>query len=275
MASVAAAQPVAARASMSAPAQRAPAAQRVQAAARLPVRCQRRVRTLAVADAAAQSAAQKRWESQVRDGKVANVTAKKAGEMLKEGWVLLDVRPQEEIAKAKVVGAVEVPLFVKDDDMSPAGLLKQASNFGMGGWWLGGQHMKPNTAFLSEVQASIPKDASVIVACQKGLRSLAACEQLSRAGYGPLAWINGGYDTAQPGDLPTKDGVDVRLGGVGGLSGALGWTEAQREATRNEGFAGGASNLIKIGAVLLLLDLAWFGYELLTNSSLVQDTFGK
>lgn len=37
---------------------------------------------------------------QVRDGKVANVTAKKAGEMLKEGWVLLDVRPQEEIAKA-------------------------------------------------------------------------------------------------------------------------------------------------------------------------------
>ena len=161
---------------------------------------------------------------QVRDGKVANITAKKAGEMLKEGWVLLDVRPQEEIAKvrpgstrhgwedvlmvqcssgwvgdrlwggdgfgirvaasegrvafhalckaqwlllrrrcsgsgvavvctshrhtlllrlpvvgrpqaaaaaaadlaqAKVVGAVEVPLFVLDDDMSPAGLLKQ------------------------------------------------------------------------------------------------------------------------------------------------------
>ncbi|KAI7843205.1 hypothetical protein COHA_003187 [Chlorella ohadii] len=238
---------MAARASMSAPAQRAPAAQRVQAAARRPV----------------------------RDGKVANVTAKKAGEMLKEGWVLLDVRPAEEIAKAKVVGAVEVPLFVKDDDMSPAGLLKQASNFGMGGWWLGGTHMKPNTAFLSEVQASIPKDASVIVACQKGLRSLAACEQLSRAGYGPLAWINGGYDTAQPGDLPTKDGVDVRLGGVGGLSGALGWTEAQREALRNEGFAGGASNLIKIGAVLLLLDLAWFGFELLTNSSLIEDTFGK
>lgn len=35
--------------------------------------------------------------------------------------------------------------------------------------------------------------------------------------YGPLAWINGGYDTAQPGDLPTKDGVDVRLGGENGL----------------------------------------------------------
>ena len=30
---------------------------------------------------------------------MANITAKKAGEMLKEGWVLLDVRPQEEIVK--------------------------------------------------------------------------------------------------------------------------------------------------------------------------------
>lgn len=32
--------------------------------------------------------------------------------------------------------------------------------------------------------------------------------------YGPLAWINGGFDTALPGDLNTKDGVDIRLGGA-------------------------------------------------------------
>jgi rhodanese-related sulfurtransferase len=48
------------------------------------------------------------------------------------------------------------------------------------------------------------------VACQKGLRSLAAAEQLSRAGYSKLAWINGGFDTARPGDLPTTDDKDVR-----------------------------------------------------------------
>jgi rhodanese-related sulfurtransferase len=48
------------------------------------------------------------------------------------------------------------------------------------------------------------------VACQKGLRSLAAAEQLSRAGYSKLAWINGGFDTARPGDLPTTDNKDVR-----------------------------------------------------------------
>ncbi|KAL4425370.1 hypothetical protein ABPG75_009386 [Micractinium tetrahymenae] len=247
----------------------APRTQQRAAAARRPVRCARQLRVQAVADAAAQSAAQKRWESQVREGKVMNVSAKEAGNMLKDGWVLLDVRPPNEVANAKLVGAVEVPLFVPDDEISVANFLKQYANFGMGGWWLGGSHMKPNVAFMSEVQASIPKDAKVIVACQKGLRSLAACEQLSRAGYGPLAWINGGFDTAVPGDLPTKDGVDIRLGGVGGLSGLMGWTEAQRAANRSEGFAGGAFNLIKIGLVLLVLDLAWFAWELSTNSTLL------
>lgn len=48
--------------------------------------------------------------------------------------------------------------------------LTQASNFGMGGWWLGGAHMKPNPQFMAEVQASVPKDTPVVVACQKGLR---------------------------------------------------------------------------------------------------------
>jgi hypothetical protein len=49
--------------------------------------------------------------------------------------------------------------------------------------------------------------------------------------------------------------------GVGGLSGLLGWTEAQKEANRTEGFAGGALNIIKVLAVLLVIDLVWFGYE--------------
>lgn len=50
----------------------------------------------------------------------------------------------------------------------------------------------------------------MIVACQKGLRSLAACEQLARAGYGQLAWINGGMDASKKGDIDTDNGVDVR-----------------------------------------------------------------
>jgi rhodanese-related sulfurtransferase len=38
---------------------------------------------------------------QVRDGKVQNVTAKEAGALMKEGWVLLDVRPPQEIANVR------------------------------------------------------------------------------------------------------------------------------------------------------------------------------
>lgn len=58
----------------------------------------------------------------------------------------------------------------------------------------------------------------VIVSCQKGLRSLAAAEQMSRAGYTNLAWINGGLDTAGEDTLPTTNGKDLRYGGVGGVS---------------------------------------------------------
>jgi len=68
-------------------------------------------------------------------------------------------------------------------------LLKQASNFGMGGWWLGGTHMKPNPQFLAEVQAQVPKDAQLVVACQKGAQvpgGLRAAEprRLCAAGLG-------------------------------------------------------------------------------------------
>ena len=78
-------------------------------------------------------------------------------------------------------GSVNVPLFIDDDDRSFSGLLKQAAAYGTGGWWLGGGHMKSNPTFIGDVQAKIPKDKPVLVACQKGLRSLNACEQLVRA----------------------------------------------------------------------------------------------
>ena len=48
-------------------------------------------------------------------------------------------RPQ-----ARVKGAVVAPIFMNDPDASLVGLLKQATAFGMGGWWLGGRHMIQN-----------------------------------------------------------------------------------------------------------------------------------
>ena len=72
--------------------------------------------------------------------------------------------------QAAVDGAVNIPIFVVEDELSFNAFLKKASAFGMGGWWLGGTHMKPNMGFLREVEQKIPKDSRVIVACQKGLR---------------------------------------------------------------------------------------------------------
>jgi rhodanese-related sulfurtransferase len=80
------------------------------------------------------------------------------------------VRPVEETEVVSIKDAVAVPLFEVDDGIDPGSLLKQMSAFGMGGWWLGGSHMKPNQQFMSQVQAKIPKDAKVLVTCQKGLR---------------------------------------------------------------------------------------------------------
>lgn len=231
---------------------------------RLPTRGCRRARTVEVAVAQQGSQqVQERWESQVRDGRVRNISSSDVAGLQKEGWIVLDVRPVEESSRAPVANGVHVPLFVADTANDPAALIKKATDFAMGSWWLGGTHYVPNTAFLAEVQNKIPKDARVIVACQKGLRSLAACEQLARAGYQQLAWINGGFDTARKGDIATSNGVDVRYGGIGGLSEAIGWTEVQREESKAS-FLGGLDGVIKVFSFILVADLLLFAYEQIT-----------
>ena len=124
---------------------------------------------------------------------------------------------------------MNVPLFVEDDDGSLSGALKQAVAYGTGGFWLGAKHMKPNEAFLAEVRAAVPPATPVVVACQKGLRSISACEQLVRGGYETVAWLSGGFDAATAADFDTSNGKDMRYGAVGGMSGALGLSDVQRE----------------------------------------------
>jgi len=197
---------------------------------------------------------------QIRQGRVKPVTSKEFKKLREEqGWKVLDVRPPEEVNKAEVKDTVQVPLFVVDDDPSFGGLLKQVSAFGMGGWWLGGKHMKPNETFLADVQQQLNKDQPVIVCCQKGLRSLSACEQLAKAGYEQIGWLTGGFDSCEKEDLETVTGIDVRYAGIGGLSEALGWTEVQQR--EKKGFMGGFENILKIFALVLVLDTLLFAVE--------------
>mmetsp|Transcript_34751 Transcript_34751/g.103091 ORF Transcript_34751/g.103091 Transcript_34751/m.103091 type:complete len:275 (-) Transcript_34751:317-1141(-) len=232
------------------------AAPRVAGVRSLPVR---HVRAAAMGQGEAQmKALVSRWESQVEEGRVVSVSGSEAGQMMKEGWTLLDVRPPGEANKVPIVGSVQVPLFVEDNGTGLNSIMGRSMYFGSaGGWWSGGTHLVPNPDFLAQVQAQIPKDAKIVVACQKGLRSLAACEQLSRAGYGAgMAWINGGCDTCRKGDIPTKDDMDPRYAGIGGLSEVLGWNDVQRE--ENKQLLGGSSGVINFFIAILAIDvLVW------------------
>ena len=50
-----------------------------------------------------------------------------------------------------------------------------------------------------------------------------------RGGYETVAWLSGGFDAATAADFDTSNGKDMRFGAVGGLSGALGLSDVQRE----------------------------------------------
>ena len=64
-------------------------------------------------------------------GKVRNVPAGDFQNLVNEGYIVLDVRPHTEREKAPLVDAVEVPLFVPDEEMSISTLLKKSTAFGM------------------------------------------------------------------------------------------------------------------------------------------------
>uniref|UniRef100_A0A803KQB7 Rhodanese domain-containing protein n=1 Tax=Chenopodium quinoa TaxID=63459 RepID=A0A803KQB7_CHEQI len=105
-----------------------------------------------------------------------------------------------------------------------------------GGWWSGVPTLSYNSQFLSKVEEKFPKDTDLIVACQKGLRSLAACELLCNAGYQNVFWIQGGLEAAEEEDLQREGSQPFKFAGIGGLSEFLGWTDQQRAAAAKEGW---------------------------------------
>ncbi|BBN02385.1 hypothetical protein MPTK1_2g14910 [Marchantia polymorpha subsp. ruderalis] len=212
------------------------------------------------------AAAEKRWESQVKEGKVKSLSAKEAGYAVDlSGYTLLDVRPSSERNKAYVKNSVWIPIFDINKSLDPGTILSKVSNFAMGGWWSGSPLMKYNERFMPDVVAKIPKSANVIVSCQKGLRSLAACEQLYKAGYRNLFWLNGGFDAAQEGDLEREGPEPFKFAGLGGVSEFLGWTDVQREAVSKEGIGYRAMLFARLMSVVLAADLLFVGGQQLMS----------
>ncbi|XVE56692.1 hypothetical protein DITRI_Ditri04bG0031000 [Diplodiscus trichospermus] len=183
------------------------------------------------------AAAKKRWDAMIREGKIKVLTPREAGYAVQlSNKPLLDVRPASEREKAWVKGSTWIPIFDVDNRFDVGTLSRKVTNFVMGGWWSGVPTLSYDRRFLSKVEEKFPKDAELIVACQKGLRSLAACELLCKAGYRNLFWVQGGLEAAEEEDLAREGTQPLKFAGIGGLSEFLGWTDQQRAQAAREGW---------------------------------------
>ncbi|KAG7541600.1 Rhodanese-like domain [Arabidopsis thaliana x Arabidopsis arenosa] len=208
------------------------------------------------------AAAKKRWDGLLREGKVKLLTPREAGYAISlSNKPLLDVRPSSERNKAWVKGSTWVPIFDNDDNLDAGTLSKKVTSFAMGGWWSGAPTLSFNRLFLSKVEEKFPKDSELIVACQKGLRSLAACELLYNAGYENLFWVQGGLESAQDEDLVTEGVQPLKLAGIGGFSEFLGWTDQQRAQAAKEGWGYRLVYTARLFGVVLAADALFVGAQ--------------
>ncbi|XP_050223184.1 rhodanese-like domain-containing protein 11, chloroplastic isoform X2 [Mercurialis annua] len=169
------------------------------------------------------AAAKKRWDLLLREGKVKVLTPREAGYAVQLSYkTLLDVRPSVERNKAWVKGSTWIPIFEVDDRFDIGTLTSKITTFMMGGWWSGVPTLTYDNQFISKVEEKFPKDTDLIVACQRGLRSLAACESLYNAGYRNLFWVQGGLEAAEEEDLVIEGPQPLKFAGIGGVSEFLG-----------------------------------------------------
>ncbi|PIN18979.1 Rhodanese-related sulfurtransferase [Handroanthus impetiginosus] len=208
------------------------------------------------------AAARKRWEALVRDGKVKVLTPREAGYVIQlSNKTLVDVRPSTERKKAWVKGSTWIPIFDVDERLDAGTISRKITDFMMGGWWSGIPTLSYDKQFLSKVEEKFPKDTDLIVACQKGLRSLAACELLHNAGYENLFWVEGGLEAAEEEDLEREGPQPFKLAGIGGLSEFLGWTDQQRAAAAKEGWGYRLVFSARLVGLFLVVDALFLGAQ--------------
>lgn len=101
------------------------------------------------------------------------VSPQEAYELLQNDtdYIYLDVRSVPEFEAGHAPGALNIPLL----HFTP------------------GQGMVMNEDFPAVVEATLPKDAKLIVGCKSGGRSANACQMMSRMGYTNLANLRGGF----------------------------------------------------------------------------------
>uniref|UniRef100_A0A0D3F751 Rhodanese domain-containing protein n=2 Tax=Oryza TaxID=4527 RepID=A0A0D3F751_9ORYZ len=236
------------------------------------------------------AAARRRWETLIREQKIKTLTPREAGYTFKlTDKVLLDVRPSNERQKAWVKGSTWIPVFDVDTSFDLGGAGKKFTNYVMacefifqllhhpsynsghpndrtpmtslGGWWSGSSTMTVNKNFVQQVEEKFSKDTDIIVVCQKGLRSLAACEQLYGAGFQNLFWVQGGLEAAEEEDFEREGPQPFKLAGIGGVSEFFGWTDQQRAQAVKEGLGYRLIFTGRLVGALVLVDALFLGAQ--------------
>lgn len=181
-------------------------------------------RTLMIPAASSSADAADASEARPPRTTVKPVLPERAGRLQEDPeWAVLDVRPPTEVRKAALEGAESIPLYLPEDGRSPVSVFRRAVAFFFGGWWSGEPHLRRNEAFEAECERRLPdKRGNVLVCCQKGRRSLTACEILASRGYQRVAWLAGGLECCDGAHLKTRGGADIRRASEGGMSALLG-----------------------------------------------------
>ena len=86
-------------------------------------------------------------------------------------YIYLDVRSVPEFEAGHAPRAINIPIL----HLTP------------------GVGMTPNEDFPQVVEATLAKDAKLVVGCKSGMRSARACEILEQMGYANIANIRGGF----------------------------------------------------------------------------------
>lgn len=87
--------------------------------------------------------------------------------------VYIDVRTEQEFLNGHVPGSINIPAFVMNHEIGS---------------------MQPNLDdLLQQVETKFKKDHQLIIGCQMGGRSQAACEYLQGSGYENLCNVAGGF----------------------------------------------------------------------------------
>ncbi|XP_073008058.1 rhodanese-like domain-containing protein 11, chloroplastic [Typha latifolia] len=208
------------------------------------------------------AAARKRWETLIREQKVKALLPREAGYAIQlSNKILLDVRPSNERNKAWVKGSAWIPIFDIDNPADFGALSKKITSFVMGGWWSGSPTLAYDKTFISKVEEKFPKDTDIIVTCQKGLRSLAACEQLYSAGFRNIFWVQGGLEAAEEEDFQREGPQPFKLAGIGGVSEFFGWTDQQRALAAKEGLGYRLVFTGRLIGLIVLVDALYLGAQ--------------